>query len=173
MDYLFHHAPGLPSQQTYRSGKARTLSDVERSAEIQARATEFRSWVEASSADQNWRYKQWKEVKPLLTEQALHQLSWKEAEIVVRSLNCMTSMPIHIKKVLNDHNNNLQTIRDSWHLLLHGSGPVENRMKGCYDSLVSFGISSVQELLGWFDPERFPLRNSNSDAGLRYFGYVF
>jgi hypothetical protein len=38
-------------------------------------------------------------------------------------------------------------------------------------ALAFFGTSSVQELLGSYYPDEYPIRNSNSDAGIRFFGY--
>jgi hypothetical protein len=54
---------------------------------------------------------------------------------------------------------------------LAGGAPEEERMQACNDTLRFFGTSSVQELLGWFYPERYPIRNNNSDAGLRFLGF--
>jgi hypothetical protein len=44
-------------------------------------------------------------------------------------------------------------------------------MTHCYERLVGFGQSATQELPGWFDPRKYPIRNANSNAGLRFLGY--
>jgi len=72
---------------------------------------------------------------------------------------------------LNPMNNNLRSIRSAWKDLLHGKGLLEARMSECHRVLKRFGRSSIQELVGFFDPNQYPLRNSNSNAGLRFLGY--
>jgi hypothetical protein len=74
-------------------------------------------------------------------------------------------------KFLNPANNDIKKIRTAWKVLLHGKDKPEQRMQECNDALQFFGTSSVQELLGWYYPDTYPIRNSNSDAGLRFFGY--
>jgi len=84
----------------------------------------------------------------------------------------MHSQQLIRHKFLNPANNELEAIQKAWKTLLHGHGKPEQRMQECNDSLRFFGTSSVQELLGWYYPKEYPIRNSNSDAGLRFFGYA-
>jgi len=44
-------------------------------------------------------------------------------------------------------------------------------MNNCASKLFGFGKSATQETLGYYDPDNFPLRNVNTDAGLRFLGY--
>lgn len=80
-------------------------------------------------------------------------------------------MPLTKSKFLNPKNNDIETICSAWEKLLYGSAPLQARMSECKNTLKYFGNSSIQELIGFFDPEKYPLRNANSNAGLRFFGY--
>ncbi len=63
-------------------------------------------------------------------------------------------------------------IRKAWALLLHNDRTLPtDQMTACARSLFGFKRSSVQELLGWYRPKQFPLRNVNVDSGLRFLGY--
>jgi len=44
-------------------------------------------------------------------------------------------------------------------------------MSECDGRLRHFGKSSIQELVAFYRPNKFPLRNTNANAGLRFFGY--
>jgi hypothetical protein len=59
-------------------------------------------------------------------------------------------------KFLNPANNDIETIRRAWKILLHGQDKPEQRMQECNDALHFFGTSSVQELLGWYYPDDYP-----------------
>ena len=68
--------------------------------------------------------------------------------------------------------NQLSTIKQEWEFLLHETDvPIEARMTRCYERLIGFGQSAVQELPGWYNPKKYPIRNGNSNAGLRFLGY--
>jgi hypothetical protein len=55
--------------------------------------------------------------------------------------------------------------------LLYGTQPDTERMSLCASRLFGFKKSSVQELLGFFAPKDYPLRNATVNAGLRFFGF--
>jgi hypothetical protein len=96
------------------------------------------------------------------------QLTKSEVETVARHLNCFGNR-LALSRFLkgNDHD----TIRKSWSDLIHGSGEVKFRMNNCSSALFGFGKSAIQETLGYYDPAKYPLRNANTNAGLRFLGY--
>jgi hypothetical protein len=67
--------------------------------------------------------------------------------------------------------NSTATIRKAWNHLLYGSEPDTERMSMCASKLYSFKRSSVQELLGFYAPKKYPIRNATVNAGLRFFGF--
>jgi len=80
-------------------------------------------------------------------------------------------MPLAKSMFLNPRNNDIKTICNAWENLFYGTAPLQSKMSECKNSLKYFGRSSIHELLGYFEPNKYPLRNSNSSAGLRFFGY--
>jgi hypothetical protein len=124
-----------------------------------------------SAQDVHWRERYAATVKQLLGKDRIDDLTASEAKQVVDCLNCMNARQLNKYKFLNPTNNTIEIIRKAWKHLLHGYGKEEERMRACDDALRFFGTSSVQELLGWYYPERYPIRNNNSDAELRFFGY--
>jgi hypothetical protein len=170
LNYLFHQAPGQPSFAFYEATEPRALSLNKRDAEIESHASVFKNWALAQK-DERWREDSSNLIQGLLAKDRIDALTLVEAKEVVDCLNCMNARQLNKFKFLQPHNNEIDKIRQAWKDLLFGDGSVEKRMQDCDASLHSFGPSSVQELLGWFYPNDFPIRNNNSDAGLRFFGF--
>jgi hypothetical protein len=170
LNYLFHEAEGAPSFEFYDRHDPRTLTKAQRFEELVKWAPRFAAWARTSH-DEIYRFQRCQLIRTLLSEDRLDDLSRDEMRQVVDCLHCMHSQQLIRHKFLNPANNDLEAIRKAWKILLHGKGKAEHRMQECNDALHFFGKSSVQELLGWYYPDEYPIRNSNSDAGLRFFGY--
>jgi len=170
LNYLFHEAEGTPSFEFYDKAEPRNLTKAQRSEELKKWAPKFATWV-GTSHDEAYRFERCELVRRLLAKDRMDELTRDEVREVVDCLHCMHSQQLIRHKFLNPENNELEAIRKAWKTLLHGEGKLEERMQNCNDALRFFGTSSVQELLGWYYPDDFPIRNSNSDAGLRFFGY--
>jgi hypothetical protein len=170
LNYLFHEAEGKPSFEFYSKREPRKLDKIERQTEIEKWAPLFGKWAR-SAGDQRWRERRAATVKKLLEKDHIDELTASEVKQVVDCLNCMNALQLIKYKFLNPNNNIVEKIRAAWKKLVHGHGSEEERMHACSKALRFFGTSSVQELLGWYYPERYPIRNNNSDAGLRFFGY--
>jgi len=66
----------------------------------------------------------------------------------------------------------LNTIKIEWKRLLHSQTiGLEERMVTSDRNLRFFGKSSIRELIGWFYPEEYPIVNTNSNSGMKFFGY--
>jgi len=174
LNYLFHEAPGKPSEK-YRRKQPRRLNTESKEKEIKKYASMFASWLlsnEAATIDGPWwRPERSKVVRSKLARTRIKNLNRSDVKDVVKCLNCMNSHPLNRAMFLNPRNNTLGSIRSAWNNLLHGKGTLETRMSKCHRALKRFGKSSIQELVGFFYPDQYPLRNSNSNAGLRFFGY--
>jgi hypothetical protein len=170
LNFLFHHAPRQPSFAYYEATEPRKLSPAERASEIETHVALFKAWI-LTKQDERWRETFSNLIKGLLAKDRIDALTIEEAKKVVDCLNCMNARQLNKFKFLQPHNNEINTIRRAWKDLLFGGESVEKRMQNCDESLQWFGPSSVQELLGWFFPDAFPIRNNNSDAGLRFFGF--
>lgn len=174
LDYLFHH-DGHPSQE-YGKLKGqlilqpRSLTDKKRISEIKKYVDPFKKWVAAGN-DISWRLDRSKSIQHKLSKIHIKSIQASDIAEVINSLNCMNSLPLNKTRFLNRKNNKFKTIKDAWVMLLHGNEDLQVRMTKCRDSLKYFGNSSVQELLGFYNPSEYPIRNSNVNAGLRFFGY--
>lgn len=169
LNYLFHEAPGIPSKE-YTKKKPRSLSENERIKEMKRHASQFSKWV-SKGGNTRWREESSRIIRTLLDRDNIMKLEYADIKKIVEQLNCMNSMPLAKSRFLNPDNNDLNQIRGAWENLLYGKDPLQARMTHCKNSLYSFGRSSIQELLGFFKPDEYPLRNRNSSAGLRFFGY--
>lgn len=173
LNYLFHHAPGTPTRQ-YRKKKPRALSKNERINEINRHASLFKKWTSAGSdgvESSRWREESSKIIRKLLSKENILEINRDGIKQVIDQLNCMNSMPLAKSMFLNPNNNELTKIRTTWKNLLYGEGHLQARMSNCKNTLKYFGRSSIHEILGFFNPDEYPLRNTNSSAGLRFFGY--
>lgn len=163
LNYLFHEDSDLPSK-AYKSKPHRVLNDSERADEIRKYRARYRS-AGLPGGDHSATARI---VEEYLAEPKVMQLTGAEVEMVAESLNCFGN---HLALSRFLKRNDLDTIRAQWRDLVHGSGDVKFRMNSCHSALFGFGKAAIQETLGYFDPDRYPLRNENTNAGLRFLGY--
>ena len=75
--------------------------------------------------------------------------------------------------------NQIEKISQSVRCLLHSEDDnIVTRINNLTNAksnlkLHHFGTSAVQELVGWFNPEKFPIRNNKADKALNLIGYNF
>jgi hypothetical protein len=111
-------------------------------------------------------------VQRLLSSESIKNLSREGVAEIAGCINAMNNR-LNKFKFLNPQNNSVISIRKSWNHLLHGEGTEGMRISQCNSELklYSFGTSSIQELLGWYYPDKCPLMNGNSAAGMLFLGY--
>lgn len=170
LDYLFRHHPELPSKP-YVNEKLppRQTSRVARREELKVLAEAFREWANDRGENGLWRNEYSALVSSRLSLKRIDRIRKKDGILEVASrLQCL-----HDPRIRNRFldNNSTPAIRKAWRNLLHGSNPLPDRMGECAYHLFGFKRSSVQELLGFFDPEKYPLRNTTVNADLRFFGF--
>jgi len=168
LNYLFHEesSPSHP----YIKRNPRPLTREERINEIKHYAKQFKRWIDGEG-DDRWRESHSRTIRELLSEEHISRINEEDAKKVVEKLNCMAVLALNKVMFLNPRNNKIETIRTAWKTLLHGRNALSERMSECDNALFRFGKSSIQELLGFYYPNKYPLRNTNSNAGLRFFGY--
>ena len=167
LDYLFHEdeKPSLIGITAPRN-----LSNQEKITEIKKYAQKYQKWAKENNDDILWRLDRSILVQKLLNPENIMQLKRTEVRKVLDCLNCMNSRKGNKTKFLSKRNT-LKKIRNNWSNLLHGEEDLKTRMVDCKNNLFGFGDSSVQELIAFYRPEKYPIRNGNSNAGLRFFGY--
>lgn len=173
LEYLLH-GPDEPSKPYKDGGVApRGLTDRQRAAELERWARKFESDVGSPSEHEGMKAKlaHVRTVQRLLGPNMVAQIGWPEAKEVISCIHAQMSNPLNPAKFLKPKNNRIELVREAWKDLIHGTGSIVERMARCDGRLVSFSKSSIQELVGNYWPDTYPLRNSNVNAGLRFLGY--
>jgi len=170
LNYLYHDDSNRPSAK-YNEKPYRRLSQSQRSSELKIYKKRYREGLKRGTDNVENRIEASKIVRGMLSKSKIDSLDIEDIRKVVNCFNCMNSMPITKFKFLNERNNSIEDIRDSWSELIYGSGPIQERMENVKARLKFFGNSSVQELIGFYWPETYPIINSNSISGLKFFGY--
>jgi len=170
LDFLYHTAEGTPSYEFYYKNKTRELTKKERSTDIGKWAVKFADWPNVREK-MRWRAKHISIIQNLLSEGSIGNLTREDVRKVADCINAMNARQLNKFKFLQPQNNSIDSIRKSWRRLLHGKESEQDRIDKCNSELRFFGTSSIQELLGWYFPNKYPLKNGNSDAGLRFFGF--
>jgi len=163
-----YHGDGQPSKQYRNTRSPRSLTKTQQRAEIKKYLQGFRRWASAKGvAEIKRRTAASFEAARLLTKNRLRKIEWGEVERITKIIHCMKRNRTKFRD-----ENQLSTIKQEWEFLLHETDvPIEARMTRCYERLIGFGQSAVQELPGWYNPKKYPIRNGNSNAGLRFLGY--
>lgn len=68
-------------------------------------------------------------------------------------------------------NNEIEDVRHALRALLFDDQVDLSERMERFKGLNNVGVSISGELIGWFDPDRYPLRNSCAEDGLRFFGF--
>ncbi len=165
-NYLYHEHKQKPS---YKVQNAKNLTHTERDAAIRRHFNEMSAFY--IEDPQLWRLDRSKTIQNLLNPKKIQNLNWNEVKKVVESLHCLHSYSIIKTKFLNPNNNKLEDIKKNWNKLLNGGNITTTKISEVIKNLRSFGPSSAQELIGWYYPDTYPMMNTNSDCGMRYFGY--
>lgn len=169
LDYLFHHDP-RPSRK-YADSPRRKLTPARQASEIRQYAIKFQAWAKSRDDDRKWRLSNARRIRRLLSPENIARLSRSDIQEAAGGLNCMADRRV-LTRFLNHPRNTTANIKNAWRTLLHGRKALPTaEMDACASQLWGFKRSSVQELLGWYLPSRFPLRNRNVNAGLRFLGY--
>lgn len=168
-NYLYHHAPKTPSKD-YSLKAPRNLTEKRQLEEIKKWALSYKQWnkTEKDNNDIDWRVNNSKKLKRLLAPTNAKSLNKSEIEEILSSLNSLNSYPINRTKILN--NNSLGDIRKALDNLVNGKEQLAERMNKS-NSIKHLGTSSMNEILGFTNPDKYPLINKNSNSGLRFFGY--
>lgn len=170
LNYLFHEDINKPSYE-YLIKKSRILSDYERLSELRKYKRKFKVFLEKNTEFESYRKDRILLVQEKLDIQEIDLMDSKSLAEVTGVLHTMNSLALNRFRFLNPQNNNLKTVKKTFKILLHGNGPIEERMELCNQSLRYFGKSSIKELVAWYFPDKYPIMNRNTNSGLKFFGY--
>ncbi|NLN48277.1 MAG: hypothetical protein GX154_04160 [Clostridiales bacterium] len=170
LNYLFHEDEDRPSHK-YLEKKFRKITDNQRVLEVKKYKIKFKKWLTSRPTFEDSRKDRILLVQDKLDNKKISKLDYNSLIEVVDTLHTMNSHALNRYRFLNSQNNKLKTIKDSFIILLHESGPIEERMEKCNENLKFFGKSSIKELVSWYYPDKYPIMNRNSNCGLKFFGY--
>ena len=168
VDYLFNHL--FHHSKTYSSKgctSKRELKQQKREDLIKRSFIEIRDVYDSSSS--KWRLQYSKEIRTLLSPKNIDKLSLKDIRRVLDCFHCLEKRAYYKDKFIKY--NNRDTVISAWKQLLFTGVITKSKIDEAIKSLRCFGKSSAQELVGWYYPQKYPLMNSNSDCGMRFFGY--
>lgn len=172
-NYLYHDAPNTPSKE-YAKKQPRTLTEKQQIAEITKWALNYRDWnnkkksAEWGEDDIERRMRNSETIKKYLSPAKVNTLTKENLQEIFRCLNSLNSYPINRTKILN--NNSIEVTRQALDNLVNGNGQLAARMDFC-NKIKNLGSSSMNEIIGFAYPDKYPLINKNSNSGLRFFGY--
>ena len=170
LNFLFHEQEYIPSHQ-YLKKPYRPLSEKQQLEEIKKYKIEFRDWINHNQDFEDYRVNRVRILQEKLDRTKIDKISREDLIEVVDVLHTMNSHALNRFKFLNPKNNNLETIKKSFKILLHNNQAIEERMEICNGELKSFGKSSIRELVSWYYPDKYPIMNRNSNCGLKFLGY--
>lgn len=171
LNYLFHEDEDKPSA-VYINEKFRYLNEVKQYSEIKKYKSKFKKWLKNKPEYISYRQEVIDSIQLELNEKNIKILDRNKLEKIIPLLHTMKSLPLNKARFLNIQNNNLNTIKSSFNLLLHDTTKsIDDRMELCNNNLKYFGKSSIRELVSWYYPDQYPIINRNTNSGLKFLGY--
>ncbi|MDQ2751626.1 MAG: phospholipase D-like domain-containing protein [Bacteroidota bacterium] len=167
-NYLYHHAPDTPSKGY--SEVPRKLNEVQQLNEIKYWAQKYKKWnvAERNGEDINWRVNNSKKIRSYLSPKKILTLTEQDVETLLLCTNSINADQRNKAKILKE--NSLIDIRNGLNELANGSKELSERMNFC-NQIKGLGPSTMNELIGFSYPKKYPIINKNSSSGLRFFGY--
>lgn len=170
-NYLFHEE-SQPSKPYYTDREPGNLSKAQQLTLFKRYFKTYTKWLETNTSYFTNRQRDISFIKKLLSEKNIDSIDREDIRSIVSCLNCMNSLPLNKVKFLNPDNNTVDNIVKYWKVLLFETeSDITQRMQICKNGLYSFGKSSIRELIAYHKPNEYPIINTNSNSGLRFFGY--
>lgn len=169
-NFLFHDHYKTPSNKYFKE-KARKLNENQRIKQFRKYYNDYKEWLNERPDYDLYRLRNIAFAKKNLQKMKIDSIQIEDVHKITDSLHCMNSLPLNKSRFLNIKNNSIETIRQSWKELLHSDNDLLERMQTCNENLRYFGKSSIRELLSLYEPDKYPVINSNPLSGLRFFGY--
>lgn len=166
LDYLYHKET-KPSKD-YAAKAPRVLTDKLQIKEIEKWALRFKKWAKEQPKN-DWRLENSQIINKRLSPKRVKSLTKAEILEVLLQTNAGKSRRKNPNLVINT--NEISDIRNSLDILVNANNlELAERFSHC-SKINGLGPSMMNELLGFYNPNKYPLINKNSICGLRFFGY--
>lgn len=163
-NYLYHYHPDRPSKEYTKEVRSLSRRQVEK--EI-LRYFELMSMSYAPGSGQ-WRLDRSALIREILPFE-IQSPKKKEIREVLDCLHCLYSYSWNKPKILSE--NNPRSIARAWNKLINAPFIDAQLIEEVIGEIKYFGMSSACELIAWYYPEKYPMINSNSESGMRFFGF--
>ena len=164
-NYLYHDHPDKPSKEYNQ--EVRSLTSREVKQEIR-RYFKLMSMSYAPGSGQ-WRLERRDRIRELLPFKAGSSPRKEKIKEVLDCLHCLHSYGWHKPKILAE--NDPRSIARAWNRLIQAPSINSQLLEEVIGEIKHFGMSSACELIAWYYPEKYPMINSNSESGMRFFGF--
>ena len=164
-NYLYHYHPDEPSKEYTK--EVRSLTSREVKQEIR-RYFKLMSMSYAPGSGQ-WRLERRDRIRELLPFKAGSSPRKEKIKEVLDCLHCLHSYGWHKPKILAE--NDPRSIARAWNRLIQAPSINSQLLEEVIGEIKLFGMSSACELIAWYYPEKYPMINSNSESGMRFFGF--
>ena len=162
-NFLYHNHPDKPSKEYTKEVRSLT------SREVKQEIRRYFKIMSYESEKEQWRLNRRNRIRKILPFEAGSSPRKQEIKEVLECLHCLHSYPISITRILN--NNNPRSIARAWNRLIQAPSINSQLLEEVIGEIKSFGMSSACELIAWYYPEKYPMINSNSESGMRFFGF--
>ena len=160
-NFLYHNHPDKPSKEYTKEVRS-----------LNSREEEIRHYFELMSYEskkERWRLDRRNRIRELLPFKAGSSPRKEEIKEVLGCLHCLYSYSWNKPKILSE--NNPRSIARAWNKLINAPFIDAQLIEEVIGEIKYFGMSSACELIAWYYPEKYPMINSNSESGMRFFGF--
>ena len=174
IDHFWHWIVKICNHDRLKNFK---LDEERREKEIPILFKEYCDWDKKTECYTNGMPAKSEKIQRLLFPKSISTLTKSQAKEVYEIFHATQSLIQRFKedrKFLAE--NDIVSIRKTFMYLLHSTDEISTRIHNSISTksqykLRWFGPSCVQELIGWYNPEIMPIRNSKANDAIKLLGY--
>lgn len=163
-NYLYHYHPDEPSKEYTKEVRSLTSREVKQEIRRYFKLMSM-SYAPGSGL---WRLDRRDRIREILPFE-IQSPKKEEIKEVLGCLHCLYSYSWNKPKILSE--NNPRSIARAWNKLINAPFIDAQLIEEVIGEIKYFGMSSACELIAWYYPEKYPMTNSNSESGMRFFGF--
>ena len=163
-NYLYHYHPDEPSKEYTKEVRSLTSREVKQEIRRYFKLMSM-SYAPGSGL---WRLDRRDRIREILPFE-IQSPKKEEIKEVLGCLHCLYSYSWNKPKILSE--NNPRSIARAWNKLINAPFIDAQLIEEVIGEIKYFGMSSACELIAWYYPEKYPMINSNSESGMRFFGF--
>ena len=163
-NYLYHYHPDEPSKEYTKEVRSLTSREVKQEIRRYFKLMSM-SYAPGSGL---WRLDRRDRIREILPFE-IQSPKKEEIKEVLGCLHCLYGYSWNKPKILSE--NNPRSIARAWNKLINAPFIDAQLIEEVIGEIKYFGMSSACELIAWYYPEKYPMINSNSESGMRFFGF--